>query len=208
MSYRVANLRPCTTPPPWAPGRRPTGRCTATSPPVAAQGWLSAAGCSPWPSLAVLGVAQRNTLAEEPVTFVVLTVLVVFLGGLGAAAVAGVLRAGRSSIAVGPDGITSNRLSPASWPWSHLESVAVQVTLRRGLLVTSPGPKTLRTDAKIVILIQPRGRSADDAFRIRVLAPTFTSGENIPIVRDLDAAFRAYGGPRYAGVSETLTHTL
>jgi len=159
-------------------------------------------------ALAVLGVVQRNTLAEEPVTFVVLTVLVVFLGGLGSAAVAGVLRAGRSSIVVSPDGVTSNRLSPASWSWSDLESVTVQVTLRRGLLVTSPGPKTLRTDAKIVLLIQPRGRSADDAFRIRVLAPTFTSGENIPIVRDLDAAFRAYGGPRYAGVSETLTHTL
>ncbi|MGH1564688.1 hypothetical protein [Mumia sp. DW29H23] len=158
--------------------------------------------------LAGAGVVQRHTLEGEWLTVVVLVALVVFLGGLGLAAVLGSVRGGRAEITIGPEGITSNRLSPASWAWRDLEHVEVEVALRRELFVTTLEPKSLRTRATIAIVLRPTAPARREPARIRVLAPAFTSGENIPIVRDLDAALRAYGGQRFLGVREQLTHTL
>ncbi|WP_370614426.1 hypothetical protein [Mumia sp. Pv 4-285] len=158
--------------------------------------------------LVAMAVIQRDRLVEEWFAVVVLVVLVVFLGGLGLAAIAGTLRGGRAEIAIGPHGITSNRLSPDSWVWGDLYRVSIDVALRREAFVTTLEPKILRTRATIEIVLQPTATVGRSPARIRVVAPTFTTGENIPIVRDLDAALRAYGGLRYAGVSEQLRHTL
>ncbi len=159
--------------------------------------------------LAVTGVVQRHKLKEEWLAFGLLAVFVVFFGGLGLSAIIGTVRGGRAEITVGPDGIVSNRLAPAAWAWSDLEHVAVEVSLRRELFVTTLEPKRLRTRATIAIVLQPAASGVRRMpARIRVPAPTFTTGENIPIVRDLDAALRAFGGLRYAGVREQLTHTL
>lgn len=174
-------------------------------------------------ALAALGAVKLDTLRDDWFAGVVLVVLVVVIGGLGLAALVGSTRAGRPEIRVGPDGIVSNRLSPQAWAWTDLERVAVHVALRRESLVTTLEPKALRTRVRITIEVQPtsyalarvpgqvRARAAARdafAFQIRVMEPTLTTGENIPVVRDLDAAFRTYGARVYAGVSERLTHTL
>ncbi|WP_336723414.1 hypothetical protein [Cellulosimicrobium cellulans] len=145
-----------------------------------------------------------------PVAVVLLTLVVAFLGGLGAATVWAFVRAPRHTVTVGPDGLALGA-GTLRLDWADLEAVAVHVTAVRPAS-THLMPKGPASSVTVSLLWRPRA-GTDDADHLATLAHLvlpepftherllstvpFTADLDVPVARDLDTALRHFAGPAY-----------
>lgn len=178
-------------------------------------------------ALAVLTATQLDRVPGREIAFVLLVLVILALAAVGLTVVRHYPRLRSARLVIDAGGITATHVSPQSWAWPELEQVAVEVLLRREVLELAP--RSLRTTVWIHVLLRPtpeatahraaagtlpaspRWRPQDSAtgypYLIRLTAPIFTAGDNLPIVRDVDAALRHYAGSRYVGVQEKKRYT-
>ncbi|MBN0038719.1 hypothetical protein JN535_00855 [Cellulosimicrobium cellulans] len=145
-----------------------------------------------------------------PVAVVLVTLVVAFLGGLGAATVWAFVQAPRQTVTVGPDGLALGAGS-LRLDWADLEAVAVHVTAVRPAS-THLMPKGPASSVTVSLLWRPRTGSdaADDASPLsRLVLPEpftherllstvpFTADVDVPVARDLDTALRHFAGQAY-----------
>ncbi|UKJ63119.1 hypothetical protein H1Q78_15720 [Cellulosimicrobium cellulans] len=145
-----------------------------------------------------------------PVAVVLVTLVVAFLGGLGAATVRAFVRAPRQTVTVGPDGLTLGA-GTLRLDWADLEVVAVHVTAVRPSS-THLMPKGPASSVTVSLVWRPRAGSdaADDPSPLaRLVLPEpftherllstvpFTADLDVPVARDLDTALRHFAGPAY-----------
>lgn len=141
-------------------------------------------------------------------TWLVIGVLIVVIGGLGILDLVAVFGAGPSWIEIGELGVRSNLVTPPWWSWTDVGRATVTVRVRREsqivaiLAGTVPTPAWVRSEVRIRIDLEPSPDTPRRPARIRVTEPFISDGEDIAIVRDLDAALRWYAGARYAGVTK------
>lgn len=190
----------------WTPEFGPLRRTVSTSGTatvVLGLGMVGFAAALGW--LGWYGRAQA-TLA----TWLVLGGLIIMIGGLGVLSLVSIAVKGPSRIEIGEVGITSNRLAPTLWTWSDVGRVTIRVTVRResqiGTMLTGslPMPRWLRSHVRIRLELQPSPETSRRPARIHVVEPFVSDGEDVAIVRDLDAALRCYAKARYAGVHEDI----
>ncbi|MFD5331491.1 hypothetical protein ACFWH7_06220 [Cellulosimicrobium cellulans] len=144
------------------------------------------------------------------VAVVLLTLVVVFLGGLGVATVRAYVRAPRHTMTVGRDGLELGA-GTLRLDWGDLEAVAVHVDAVRPAS-THLMPKGPASSVTVSLLWRPRAGSdaADDPSPLaRLVLPEpftherllstvpFTADLDAPVARDLDTALRHFAGPAY-----------
>jgi hypothetical protein len=163
---------------------------------------------------AVLVVRQVMVYPESvrvpvPVAVVLLTLVVAFLGGLGAATVWAFVRAPRQTVTVGPEGLVLGS-GTLRLDWADLDAVGVHVAAVRPAS-THLMPKGPASSVTVSLLWHPpAGSDADDASPLaRLVLPDpftherllstvpFTADLDVPVARDLDTALRHFAGPAY-----------
>jgi hypothetical protein len=145
-----------------------------------------------------------------PVAVVLLTLVVAFLGGLGAATVRAFVRAPRQTVIVGRDGLALGA-GTLRLDWADLEAVAVHVDAVRPAS-THLMPRGPASSVPAALVGRPRAGSdaVDDPSPLaRLVLPEpftherllstvpFTADLDVPVARDLDTALRHFAGPAY-----------